>query len=437
MKQRTSLFRRTWCVGARQSEYQVLMTILLAACVDSSGPAHSTDTSQRECVEAARSCNTAASHFASAVSQPDVDVAFRYNATRLETISVGGVNVLLHGYLIGSRDGTDDPVSNFSSVGSDGRNMTNGGPSFTMTFWPKRTSTLGFRVVVDPVAAKHVDTRTRQLARISFPIDLRKELFDQFAFRGTRYYLNNASSGKPYSSGTRVRYTSIPTPYPIHTTVDGQQQLLGRTGLAESKQATTWGEVVGPVATIRVNVLTSSRYRSMEFYNHFGTNNIELRFGPLGVNQGASVEGEIIVTPNGALSSPSATWSFQAETDFAHQIGRRDLDGWSARVGDQAGRYLSYGPYTRAVTSGRRTATFRLLLDNVNADNNRVLTLDVFDAASGRVLASRDVRRREFRSPFQYQDFDLPFSSAAGQLLEFRAYWVGGSYVRQDLVSVR
>lgn len=138
-----------------------------------------------------------------------------------------------------------------------------------------------------------------------------------------------------------------------------------------------------------------------------------------------------------ATLAEASTKTFQAESDLYHQIGRADADGWSVNVNDTPNRYLSYGPYTTAIPSGARTATFRLMLDNVTADNNQILTLDVYDAASGRVLATRTLTRQQFNAPFQYQDFDLNFSANAGQMLEFRTYWHGSSYVRQDYVQVR
>jgi hypothetical protein len=98
---------------------------------------------------------------------------------------------------------------------------------------------------------------------------------------------------------------------------------------------------------------------------------------------------------------------------------------------------MSYGPYTSAVRSGRRTATFRLMVDNVGADNNRLLTIEVFDAETGKRLAARDVRRRAFARPFAYQAFDVGFTAVSGHRLEFRTYWHGGSYVRQDNVTIK
>lgn len=137
-----------------------------------------------------------------------------------------------------------------------------------------------------------------------------------------------------------------------------------------------------------------------------------------------------------ATLAESTTQTFEAENMY-HQIGRADADGWSVNVTDTPNRYLSYGPYTTAIASGARTATFRLMLDNVTADNNQILTLDVYDASTGRILATRTLTRQQFTAAWQYQDFDLNFSANAGQLLEFRTFWRGSSYARQDNVKVR
>ena len=106
-------------------------------------------------------------------------------------------------------------------------------------------------------------------------------------------------------------------------------------------------------------------------------------------------------------------------------------------MNDTPNRFMSYGPYTKAVPAGNHTATFRLQLDNVTAGNDRILTVDVFDADSGKVIAKREIRRGDFSNANQYKDFNVGFKSEAGHRLEFRTYWHGGSYVKQDYVSIR
>lgn len=139
-------------------------------------------------------------------------------------------------------------------------------------------------------------------------------------------------------------------------------------------------------------------------------------------------------TPAPAPSSGS--WVFEAEQHLAHQRGRRDADGWSCNTAADSAGFMCYGPYTSAVPAGQNVATFRLLVDNTTADNLKVVTVDVFDATSGRVLAQREVRRRELSTPFGYQEFAVAFTSQAGHLLEFRTFWHDSSYVRQDRVVV-
>lgn len=127
---------------------------------------------------------------------------------------------------------------------------------------------------------------------------------------------------------------------------------------------------------------------------------------------------------------------FEAERDFFHQIGRSENGGWSVWVKDTPERFLAYGPYTTAIAAGKRTATFRLLLDNVTADDLLILSLDVYDASTGRVLARQDVRRRQFGKNLTYQDFRLNFDAPRNHRLEFRTYWHNYSYARLDKVTV-
>ena len=148
--------------------------------------------------------------------------------------------------------------------------------------------------------------------------------------------------------------------------------------------------------------------------------------------------------PKGPTGRATLVWAapgnvlvFEAERDSAHQVGRAEADGWSVRVGDTPDQFMSYGPYTTAVAAGVRTATFRLMLDNVTADNAPVLKIDVYDAAGRAILAERQITRREFSQPLTHQDFSLTFPASPGQRLEFRTYWYGGSYVRQDKVTIR
>jgi hypothetical protein len=225
---------------------------------------------------------------------------------------------------------------------------------------------------------------------------------------------------------------------PTNKTTDHRGESCGHTYIEFTPGTPQWGEMIGPDYTVRVTITSRSRPMGLAFVwapsLSTGVTNVEFGFGAVRKGQSASASGyvEVYRTDPNLLSLV-----FQAETQLNHQVGRKEGDGWSVRVGDPPNRFLSYGPYATAVPAGTRTATYRLMLDNVNAANDRLLSLDVFDANSGRVLASRSLRRKEFSKAFQYQDFDLDFTASTGQRLEFRTYWHGGAYVRQDYVRVR
>ena len=56
-------------------------------------------------------------------------------------------------------------------------------------------------------------------------------------------------------------------------------------------------EVSGPLGSVRITLTRSLHYRSMAFYNHFGTHNLELSFGAMRKGEAGLLEGEIQVTP--------------------------------------------------------------------------------------------------------------------------------------------
>ena len=171
-------------------------------------------------------------------------------------------------------------------------------------------------------------------------------------------------------------------------------------------------------------------------------------------NQGFGYDGpEWIRTPDGKLhlcfrNSRNGTGratliydtsalTFQAESHLQHLIGRKEADGWSATTRDDSSGFLAYGPYTTLIPAGQRVATFRLLIDNNSANNDRVVTLDIYDATAKHVLAQRDINRRDFLNANQYQDFAVVFDSPSANRLEFRTYWHDRAYIRQDSVVIR
>jgi len=130
------------------------------------------------------------------------------------------------------------------------------------------------------------------------------------------------------------------------------------------------------------------------------------------------------------------TWTFEAERELSHLVGRREADGWSAATAKDSRGFLCYGPYTKDLPRGACVARFRLLVDNATADDLPVVTLDVRDATTGRVLVERIVRRREMKAAMTWQDVELAFTAEAGHLIETRTFWHGTLYVREDRVTV-
>jgi len=128
---------------------------------------------------------------------------------------------------------------------------------------------------------------------------------------------------------------------------------------------------------------------------------------------------------------------YVADSSFGHLTGRPDEYGcWSANTDQDAAGYLVYGPYTTAVSPGVNAASFQLMIDNTTADNLVVATIDVFDATTGIQLASKDITRTEFASPYAYKSFTLNFTAQANHRMEFRTFWYDRAYMRQSSVDV-
>ncbi len=198
-----------------------------------------------------------------------------------------------------------------------------------------------------------------------------------------------------------------------------------------------WGEIIGTDYTIRVTVTSRSRPTGLAFVEgpDLGVRNVEFALGPFNKGESATVTGFIKVSRTDTSILPKTV--FQSESLPFHQIGRREGNAWSVRVGDPKKKYATYGPYVTSLAAGRRTATFRLMLDNVSADNTKILTIDVYDATTGRQLKSMDITRQMFNKAFTYKKFTLDFDAIPGHMLEFRTFWHGNSYMRQDSVVIR
>lgn len=164
----------------------------------------------------------------------------------------------------------------------------------------------------------------------------------------------------------------------------------------------------------------------------------------IGTQRGEGVTSDYTMDPASNRTRVRVTPQFPtawSATDPAigHYVGRAEGSAWSASATDAAS-FMSYGPYTANVSIGSHVAAFRMLVDNNTANNANVVLLDVFDTTSLITLASRQVTRREWRAPFAYQVFEIPFvldASRAGHAIEFRVWYQQQSYVRIERVGYR
>src|SRR5581483_9148247 len=131
-------------------------------------------------------------------------------------------------------------------------------------------------------------------------------------------------------------------------------------------------------------------------------------------------------------------WNAQ-DSSLGHVLGRADGDGWSVNVSqDTFGGWMQYGPYTTTVQPGNNVAVWNLMVDNNTNDNNGIVVIDVNDATTQTRITSQIVTRMQFNTPMTYQTFALPFTvdpSLAGHQWEFRVWWIGWSYTKEQCVG--
>jgi hypothetical protein len=187
----------------------------------------------------------------------------------------------------------------------------------------------------------------------------------------------------------------------------------------------------------------NSYLRVMELDPNEGTVAVETYSPYLGLHMSDSANRFLLTSidymPSTTPAPGLTPHPYEAETTTYHRIGRADGDGWSASTASDAAGHLFYGPYANDWGDGLTQAIFTLMVDNNSADDLVVATLDAYDSTSKEVLASRPLRRREFRGAGAYQGFSLTFSLAgrSGHAIETRVYWHDVSYMKLDKVVVR
>ena len=135
---------------------------------------------------------------------------------------------------------------------------------------------------------------------------------------------------------------------------------------------------------------------------------------------------------------PGECWEFEAETDFFHEQGYPEGDGWACTVLEHSPNRMLFGPYTEEIRDGWFSAEFQLMTDDASMVGNStdsVLLIDVYDSTSGSLLAQRQLYRGSLDA--EYAPFELFFYAADDAKLEFRAWWNGTANVNIDKVQVR
>lgn len=156
-----------------------------------------------------------------------------------------------------------------------------------------------------------------------------------------------------------------------------------------------------------------------------------IRFLGVDISGGGSSGGSEGGSGGGSAGSQSV---FQAETELNHQIGYLDGLGWAVNTASNPRKgYLSYGPY-KSFPITVNSVDFYLMVDNNSADNAVIASIDVHDATAGQVIGKKDITRKEFLAPMQYQKFSVPLSlqGRENHLLEARTYSHGNSYLNID-----
>lgn len=129
--------------------------------------------------------------------------------------------------------------------------------------------------------------------------------------------------------------------------------------------------------------------------------------------------------------------SWQA-TALPHNVGYVDGGGWAADT-SLSSQHMTYGPYTTSVPSGSHVAVWRAMIDVVaGAPDDNVITIDVYDATAGQILAIKTIQREDWIADLTYQMFELAFeidSSRIGHAVELRTFYHSNSYVRLDKIG--
>lgn len=122
---------------------------------------------------------------------------------------------------------------------------------------------------------------------------------------------------------------------------------------------------------------------------------------------------------------------------FQQTGSRFGLTDWRVRPGiDQPG-FMIYGPYDPRFGVGLHRAAFVLQVDdNTTSPRPIIASLQIYTRKGNRILARRDINRRDFLATNTWQSFFLYFENPCGEELETAIYWHGNAQLVFGQVQV-
>lgn len=151
----------------------------------------------------------------------------------------------------------------------------------------------------------------------------------------------------------------------------------------------------------------------------------------------------ILPWPKELLLPAAVSYSGKYESEYqAHQAGEfvDDHDalngsGWHAAVKRDEGSYVVFGPYTTDQKPGSYIALFRLKVAD-NTIGQVVAEIDAAEAPKFKNVATRKLRGIDFSKANTYQEFAIPFKRTEEGTMEYRVFYLGGTDLTIDRVTV-
>jgi hypothetical protein len=111
-----------------------------------------------------------------------------------------------------------------------------------------------------------------------------------------------------------------------------------------------------------------------------------------------------------------------------HQTGTWFNSDWRVLPGTHPPGYMVYGPYDTRFGQGLHRASFYMQVDNNTTNPDTVIaTLSVYTRLGQRVIAQRDITRRDFLAINQWQWLSVHFDNPCFEQLESTVYWRGNA----------